>query len=136
MHDRYVERVLLRIERHQEWSENAMIQTPADAFSFDASALQGVEDLVCELRRACVGILDFVVMRREAVVVVNETLGRCGVDFDGVAVALPVRGEDDDGFWFYFVSDFVADGLEFAVGWVRVVFEKIGPAWVGVSDVL
>ena len=55
-------------------------------------------------------------------------MGRCGVDFDGVAVALPVCGEDDYGFGFYFVCDFVADGLEFGVGWVGVVFEEVGSA--------
>jgi len=62
----------------------------------------------------------------ETVVVVDQTLGRCGVDFDGVAVALPVGREYDDGFGFYLVRDFVADGLEFCVGWVGVVFEEIG----------
>lgn len=70
-------------------------------------------------------------MRREAVVVVDEALGRCGVDFDGGAVALPVCGEDYDGFGFYFVGDFVADGLEFGVGWVGVVFEEVGAACGG-----
>ena len=105
-----------------------MVQTPADAFSFNPSALQGVDDLVCEFWRAGVGVLDGVVVRREAVVVVDETLGRCGVDFDGGAVALPVCGEDDNGFGFYFVGDFVADGLEFGVGWVGVVFEEVGSA--------
>jgi hypothetical protein len=106
-----------------------MVQTPADAFSFNPSALQGVEDLVCEFRGAGVGILNFVVVWREAVVVVDETLGCRGVDFDGVAVALPVRGEDYDGFGFYFVSDLVADGLELGVGWVGVVFEEVGASW-------
>ena len=55
-------------------------------------------------------------------------MGRGGVDFDGVAVALPVGGEDDNGFRFYFVRDLVADGLEFGVGWVGVVFEEVGAA--------
>lgn len=103
-----------------------MIQAPTDAFGFDPGALQGAEDLVCEFWRACVGILDCIVMWREAVVVVDETLGRCGVDFDSGAVALPVCGEDDDGFGFYFVGDLVADGLEFGVGWMGVVFEEVG----------
>ena len=70
-------------------------------------------------------------MRREAVVVVDEALGRCGVDFNGGAVALPVCGEDDDGFGFYFVGDFVADGLQFGVGWVGVVFEEVGSSCGG-----
>jgi hypothetical protein len=65
----------------------------------------------------------------EAIVVVDETLGGCGVDFDGVAVALPVCGEDDDGFGFYLVRDFVADCLESGVGWVGVVFEEVGASW-------
>lgn len=108
-----------------------MVQTPADAFSFNPSALQGVDDLVCEFWRAGVGVLDFVVVWREAVVVVDEALGCRGVDFDGVAVALPVGGEDDDGFGFYLVRDFVADGLEFGVGWVGVVFEKVGASCGG-----
>jgi len=108
-----------------------MVQTPAHAFSFDASVLQCAEDLVCEFRGAGVGVLDFVVVRREAVVVVDEALGRCGVDFDGGPVALPVCGEDDDGFGFYFVCDFVADGLEFGVGWVGVVFEEVRASWGG-----
>lgn len=103
-----------------------MVQTPPHTLSFNPGALQGVEDLVCEFRGAGVGILDFVVVWREAVVVVDETLGRCGVDFDGGAVALPVGGEDDDGFGFYFVRDFVANGLEFGVGWVGIVFEEVG----------
>jgi hypothetical protein len=106
-----------------------MIQTPAYTFSFDAGALQGVEDLVCEFGGASVGVLDFVVVWREAVVVVYETLGCRGVDFDGVAVALPVCGEDDDGFGFYLVRDFVADCLESGVGWVGVVFEEVGASW-------
>ena len=95
-----------------------MVQPSAHAFGFDAGVLQSGEYLVCEFWRAGVGVLDFVVVGREAVVVVDEALGRCGVDFDGGAVALPVCGEDDDGFGFDFVRDFVADGLEFGVGWV------------------
>jgi hypothetical protein len=39
---------------------------------------------------------------------------------------LPVRAEDDDGFGFYFLRDFAADGLQFRVGWVGVVFEEVG----------
>jgi hypothetical protein len=70
---------------------------------------------------------------REAVVVVDQALGGGGVDFDGVAVALPVGGEDDDGFWFYFLGDFVADRLEFGVGWMGVVFEEVGASLGGVS---
>ena len=91
LHHGDIQRVLLWVERYEERGENAVIQASADAFGFDASTLQGAEDLVCEFRGAGVGILDCVVVWREAVVVVDQTLGCCSVDFDGVAVALPVR---------------------------------------------
>jgi hypothetical protein len=45
-----------------------------------------------------------------------------------------VGREDDDGFRFHFVRDFVANGLEFGVGWVGIVFEEIGTSCGGVSD--
>jgi hypothetical protein len=38
-------------------------------------------------------------------------------------------------FGFYFLRDLLADGLEFGVGWVGVVFEEVGASCVGVSDV-
>lgn len=42
-------------------------------------------------------------------------------------------GDDDDGFGFYLLSDFVADGLQFGVGWVGVIFEEVGASWGGIS---
>jgi len=136
LHHGDVQRVLLGIESYQKGRENAMVQTPAHALGFDPIGLEGVQDLGCEVRRASVGVLDFVVVGWEAVVVVDEVLGCGGVDFDGVAVGgLPVGGEDDDGCGFHFVSDFVADGLEGGVGGVRVGFEEVGASWGVVSDV-
>lgn len=70
-------------------------------------------------------------MGGEAVVVVDEALGGGGVDFNGVAVGLPVGGEDDDGFRFDLLGDLAADGLQFGVGWVGVVFEEVGASWMG-----
>jgi len=113
-----------------------MVQPSAHAFGFDAGVLQSGEYLVCEFWGAGVGVLDFVVVGWEAVVVVYQTLGRCGVDFDGIAIALPVGAEHDDGFGLYFVRDFMTDGLEFGVGWVGVVFKEVGATCVGVSDVV
>lgn len=78
-------------------------------------------------------------MRRETVVVVDEFLGGGRVDLDGFAVGLPVRGEDYDGFGLHFLGYFEADGLQFAVGWVGVVFEEVGSSWgikaVSICDV-
>lgn len=102
-----------------------MVQASAHAFSLDASALQRAENFVREFGRASVGVLNFVVVWWKPVVVVDQTLRRRSVDFDGVAVSLPVGGENYDGFWFYLMRDFVADGLQFGVGWVSVVFEEV-----------
>lgn len=65
-------------------------------------------------------------MIRETVIVVDQLLGSGGVDFDSVGVCLPVRREDDDGFGLDLLGDLAADGLQFGVCWVVVVFEEVG----------
>lgn len=135
LHDRHAERVLHRIECDQERGEDAVVQTPLHALGVDSRAAQRVEHFARELRRAGVGVLHGVVVVGEAVVVVDEFLGGGGVDLHGGGVGLPVGGEDDDGFGFYLRGDFAADGLQFAVGWVGVVFEEVGASCGMVSMV-
>jgi len=73
-------------------------------------------------------------MCRKAVVVIDEAHGGSGVDFDGIAVGLPVRGEDHDGFGFDLLCDLAADLFELEVGGVFGVFEDVGTAWESMSD--
>ena len=68
-------------------------------------------------------------MGRKTVEVVDQARGLGGVDLDRVrGEALPVRGEDDDGFGLDAGSDFAADALELGVDGVRGGFHYVRAA--------
>jgi hypothetical protein len=135
LHDRHLlaQWIFCRIKGHEEGREDAVVEAAGHAFCFDSGGAEGGEDFGGEFGGAGVGVLDFIVVRWEAVVVVDQGLGGGGVYFDrvGGAAALPVGGEDEDCFGADLVGYFVADLLEFGVGWVGVVFEEVGAAWGG-----
>jgi hypothetical protein len=97
LHDRHVlsQRVLFRVEGYEEGDEDAVVEAAGYALGLDSGGLEGAEDFGGEGGGAGGGVLEFVVVGCEAVVVVDQRLGGRGVYFDCVGgAALPVGGED------------------------------------------
>lgn len=115
LHDWHIERILLRIECNRKRSEDTVVETSPHAFRFDAVLIEKLQDSLCQLLVASVRILNVIVMCREAVVIVYQAYGLCGVYLDGFRIGLPVRGEDDYSLWSDVLRDLSANLLELGV---------------------
>ena len=68
-----------------------MVETALDSFNLNASAFELLDDLLRDLAAPPVRIFGLVVVRREAVEIVDQIRLLGDVDLDRVRAALPVR---------------------------------------------
>ena len=106
-----------------------MVQTSSYAFGFNTSITKEVYYLLRKLRGSAIGILEFVIMGRKAVEIVNEAIDSALLISIVLGLALPVRAEDYDRLGTDLLRDFAADGLELGVGGVFVSSIMFGPPW-------
>ena len=69
--------------------------------------------------------LSLVVVRREAVEVVDQIRLLGGVHFDHVWLALPMSRENNYAFWLHFLRNFLAELDELRVDWMGGIIHDI-----------
>lgn len=102
-----------------------MIEASFHPFHLNARSLQVLNHLFSQFRAAPAGIFELIIVRGEAVEVINEISLFCNIDLEGGRAALPMSGECYNRFGFDSGGDFIPHLGELSICWMACVFHKI-----------